>query len=166
MCATTLSEYHRKEKGNTMAKKVWISFPMTAARDASDASVVTFLKGGQKKDLEIEVAAFVTKWLMDRDVPFGIDFDSCGVDRAAVIELLPKRLQKILGASVPVVVETAEGAQVEKSVAVEKGAAVEPAPPVAEIEVAAGIEQVAEVDDAEAELAGEDDDTGASSEPC
>jgi hypothetical protein len=149
-----------------MAKKVWISFPLITTSDLKDESVVTFLKGGQKKELEVEVAAFVTKWLMDRDVPFGIDFNGCGVDRTVVIESLPKRLQKILGASVPVVVETAEGAQVEKSVAVEKGAAVEPAPPEAEIEVAAGVEQVAEVEDAEAELAGEDDDTGASSEPC
>src|ERR1035438_8738431 len=84
-----------------MAKKVWISFPLVTTRDLKEESVVTFLKGGQKKDLEVETAAFVTKWLMDRDIPFGIDFDSCGVDRTIVIESLPKRLQKILGASVP-----------------------------------------------------------------
>src|ERR1035437_6705111 len=91
-----------------MAKKVWMSFPLTTSCDASDASVVAFLKGGQKKELEVEVAAFVTKWMMDRDVPFGIAFDSCGVDRAVVIESLPKRLQKILGASVPVVAEAVD----------------------------------------------------------
>ena len=91
-----------------MAKKVWISFPLITTSDLKEESVVSFLKGGQKRDLEVEVAAFVTKWLMDKDVPFGIDFDSCGVDRTVVIESLPKRLQKILVASVPVVVETAD----------------------------------------------------------
>jgi hypothetical protein len=96
-----------REKNNTMAKKVWISFPLTASCDTSDASVVTFLKGGQKKELEVEVAAFVTKWLIARDVPFGIAFESCGVDRAVVIESLPKRLQKILGATAPAITDTA-----------------------------------------------------------
>ena len=95
-----------------MAKKVWISFPLITTSDLKEESVVTFLKGGQKKELEVEVAAFVTKWLMDKDVPFGIDFDSCGVDRAAVIELLPKRLQKILGATAAVIAETAAVSQV------------------------------------------------------
>jgi hypothetical protein len=95
-----------------MAKKVWISFPLITTSDLKEESVVTFLKGGQKKILEVEVAAFVTKWLMDRDVPFGIDFDSCGVDRAVVIESLPKRLQKILGATAPVIAETADVARV------------------------------------------------------
>jgi hypothetical protein len=95
-----------------MAKKVWISFPLITTSDLKEESVVTFLKGGQKKELEVEVAAFVTKWLMDKDVPFGIDFDSCGVDRALVTESLPKRLQKILGATVPVVVEAADIPQV------------------------------------------------------
>src|ERR1035438_6321446 len=95
-----------------MAKKVWISFPLITTSDLKEESVVSFLKGGTKKDLEVEVAAFVTKWLMDRDVPFGIDFESCGVDRAVVIESLPKRLQKILGASVPAAVETADLTQV------------------------------------------------------
>jgi hypothetical protein len=126
-----------------MAKKVWISFPMTAARDASDASVATFLKGGQKKELEVEVAAFITKWLMDKDVPFGIDFDSCGVDRTVVIESLPKRLQKILGATVPVITETADVLLVEKGTQVDDAGAAEPAPPAAEIEDAIAVEQVA-----------------------
>jgi hypothetical protein len=107
-----------------MAKKVWISFPLITTSDLKEESVVTFLKGGQKKDLEVEVAAFVTKWLMDRDVPFGIDFDSCGVDRTVVIESLPKRLQKILGATVPAAVETANAPQVvaETMEVVEAGA--------------------------------------------
>src|SRR5690348_1505831 len=96
-----------------MAKKVWISLPLTTSCDASDASVVAFLKGGPKKELEVETAAFVTKWLMDKDVPFGVDFDSCGVDRALVIEALPKRLQKVLGVAIPAVAETAEAPQLE-----------------------------------------------------
>jgi hypothetical protein len=98
-----------------MAKKVWISFPLITATDLKEESVVTFLKGGQKKDLEVEVAAFVTKWLMDRDVPFGVDFDSCGVDRTVVIESLPKRLQKILGAAVPAISDSADVPQVEEA---------------------------------------------------
>ena len=122
-----------------MAKKVWMSLPLVTTADLKEESVVTFLKGGQKKELEVEVAAFVTKWLMDKDVPFGIDFDSCGVDRAAVIELLPKRLQKILVASVPVVVETADVPQVvaETTEVVEAGAAEQ----VAAVEEAAGPEE-------------------------
>ena len=109
-----------------MAKKVWISFPLITTSDLKEESVVTFLKGGQKKELEVEVAAFVTKWLMDKDVPFGIDFDSCGVDRALVTESLPKRLQKILGATVPVVAERGEVAPqvvAEPTDVVEAGAA-------------------------------------------
>ena len=94
--------------------KSWISLPLVTASDPKDESVVSFLKGGSKKDLEVEVAAFITKWLMDRDVPFGIDFDSCGVDRALVIESLPKRLQKILGGTVPVVVDPGEVASSEE----------------------------------------------------
>ncbi len=113
-----------------MAKKVWISFPLITTSDLKEESVVTFLKGGQKKELEIEVAAFVTKWVMDRDVKFGIDFDSCGVDRGAVIELLPKRLQKILIASVPVVAGTADVPQVvaDSTQIAEAGAAEQVAP--------------------------------------
>ena len=88
--------------------KYWISLPLATASDPKDESVVSFLKGGTKKGLEVEVAAFITKWLMDRDIPFGIDFDSCGVDRALVIESLPKRLQKILGATASVVAEPGE----------------------------------------------------------
>ena len=113
---TALTEYHRKEKDRTiMAKKVWISLPLITSCEAGDASVVSFLKGGTKKDLEVEVAAFITKWLMDRDVPFSIDFDSCGVDRTLVIESLPKRLQKILGATAAVVAEAGEAAPSEES---------------------------------------------------
>src|ERR1017187_5709615 len=123
-----------------MAKKVWISFPLITTSDLKEESVVTFLKGGQKKDLEVEVAAFVTKWLMDKDVPFGIAFDSCGVDRAIVIESLPKRLQKILGATAAVVAEPGEAAPSEDA---------------AEVAEAGAVEQVAEVEEAEAADAAE-----------
>lgn len=141
-----------------MAKKVWISFPLTTSCDASDASVVSFLKGGLKKELEVEVAAFITKALMDKDVPFGIDFDSCGVDRALVIEALPKRLQKILGATVPVVsdpvvTEPGEVAPAHEGVAVEQTAEVEQAAQVAE---AGAVEEVAEATEAAGELPGGD----------
>jgi hypothetical protein len=150
-----------------MAKKVWISFPLTTARDASDASVVTFLKGGLKKELEVETAAFVTKWLMDRDVPFGVDFDSASVDRALVIESLPKRLQKALGATAPVISETAsvpqgeEAAQVEEAGACEQVAAVEEAVPG---EDAGALEQVPDVEELAAGLPGGDGDMDGSSE--
>jgi hypothetical protein len=138
-----------------MTKKVWISFPLITTSDLKDESVVAFLKGGQKKDLEVEVAAFVTKWLMDKDVPFWLDFESCGVDRAVVIESLPKRLQKILGASAPVIAGTAvadpgEVAQVEpeSTEVVEVGAAdqVGEAEVVDQVEGPAAVEDVAEVE--------------------
>ena len=136
-----------------MAKKVWISFPLITTSDLKEESVVTFLKGGQKKDLEVEVAAFVTKWLMDRDVPFGIDFDSCGVDRTVVIESLPKRLQKILGATVPVVAErgevapqvVAEPTDVVEAGAAEQVAAVEEAVPSEDAGAVVNAEEVQEV---------------------
>jgi hypothetical protein len=108
-----------------MAKKVWISLPLITSADTTDAAAVGFTKGGTKKDLEVEVAAFITKWLMDKDVPFGIDFESCGVDRALVIEALPKRLQKILGATVPVVAEPGEVAPGAEAGAEEQTAEVE-----------------------------------------
>ena len=143
-----------------MAKKVWISFPLITTSDLKEESVVTFLKGGQKKDLEIEVAAFITKWLRDRDVPFGIDFDSCGVDCALVIELLPKRLQKILGATVPVIAETihvpqvvAETTERVEAGAAEQVAAVEEAMPGEE---AGALEQVPDVEELAAEVPGVD----------
>ena len=151
-----------------MAKKVWISFPLITTSDLKEESVVTFLKGGQKKDLEVEAAAFITKWLMDKDVPFGIDFDSCGVDRTVVIESLPKRLQKILGASVPVVVETAdappvvaETTQIAEAGAAEQVPAVEEAMPG---EDAGALEQVTDVEELAAGLPGGDGDMDGSSE--
>ena len=121
-------------------------------------SVVTFLKGGQKKELEVEVAAFVTKWLMDRDVPFGIDFGSCGVDRAAVIELLPKRLQKILGATVPVITETADVTQVltETIEVVEAGAGEQVAAVEETGEDAGAAEEITEAAEVAAEPSGGD----------
>ena len=138
-----------------MAKKVWLSLPLVTTADLKDESVVSFLKGGSKKDLELEVAAFITKWLMDRDVPFGIDFESCGVDRALVIESLPKRLQKILG-SAAVAVESGEVAPTEDT---------------PEVGGAEAVEHVAEVGAAEAAdpdegLSGDDGVTDGPSEPC
>jgi len=138
-----------------MAKKAWISFPLITSGDASDASVVTFLKGGLKKELEVETAAFVTKWLMDKDVPFKVDFDSAAVDRNLVLEALPRRLQRVLGYKVSSATEATDGSQVEQVAAVEEagGAAqvaeVKPAvvvEPVAEVKEAGPAEQVAEVE--------------------
>lgn len=80
-----------------MAKKYWVSLPLITAADVKDEAVVSFLKGGAKKELEVETAAFILKWLMDKNVPFGIDFESCTVDRAVVLDALPRRLQKALG---------------------------------------------------------------------
>lgn len=151
-----------------MAKKVWISFPLITTIDPKEESVVTFLKGGQKRELEVEVAAFVTKWLMDRDVPFGIDFDSCGVDRTVVIESLPKRLQKILGATAPVIAENAgilqvvaDSTEVVETGPAEQVAAVEEAVPGEE---AGRTEKTADAADATVELSGVDGGEDGSSE--
>src|ERR1035441_2642777 len=157
-----------------MAKKVWISFPLITTSDLKEESVVTFLKGGQKKDLEVEVAAFVTKWLMDKDVPFGIDFDSCGVDRALVIESLPKRLQKILApiiaepvvvpvavAAVLEVVQAAEIPPVADASAVEAVAVLEEA---VQVQETGASEEVAEIEEIEAGVPGGDDGTDGPSE--
>ena len=142
-------------------KKVWISFPLITWRETSDASVVTFLKGGLKKELEVETAAFVTKWLMDKDVPFSLNFDSSGVDRALTIGLLPKRLQKILIPPVPVVDEVP---LVEVAAGVEKvGASVQPEGAPTE-DIAASEPMSAVVVDVEVEVAG-DDNPEAPSEP-
>ena len=147
-----------------MAKKAWISLPLTTTCDASDASVVTFLKGGLKKDLEVETAAFVQKWLMDRDIPFGVDFASASVDRALVIESLPKRLQKILGATVPVASDAIDVPQVEEAAQVVEAGATEPVTvkeEAAQVDEAAD-EAVAEVHEAgAAELIAEVADVGA-----
>lgn len=141
-----------------MAKKIWISLPLITATDLKDESVVSFLKGGSKKDLEVEVAAFITKWLMDRDVPFGIDFDSCGVDRTLVIESLPKRLQKLLGATAAVVADPGEGVPSEEAAegtaVVEQVAEVKEA---AQVTKAEAVEEVAEAADA---VEGPSDDAG------
>jgi hypothetical protein len=147
-----------------MAKKAWISLPLITSCDASDASVVTFLKGGLKKDLEVETAAFVQKWLMDRDIPFGVDFASASVDRALVIESLPKRLQKILGATVPVASDAIDVPQVEEAAQVVEAGATEPVTvkeEAAQVDEAAD-EAVAEVHEAgAAELIAEVADVGA-----
>ena len=148
-----------------MAKKAWISLPLITSCDASDASVVTFLKGGLKKDLEVETAAFVQKWLMDRDIPFGVDFASASVDRALVIESLPKRLQKILGATVPVASDAIDVPQVEEAAQVVEAGATEPVTveeEAAQVDEAAEVEPVAEVHEAgAAELIAEVADVGA-----
>ena len=129
-----------------MAKRIWISIPLTTTADLKEEAVVSFLKGGTKKDLEVEVAAFITKWLLDKDVPFGIAFDSCGVDRALVIECLPKRLQKIVGSS---------AAAIAENVVTESGEVV-PAEDAAEVADVGALEQVADVEDAEALVAGDE----------
>jgi hypothetical protein len=142
-----------------MPKKIWISLPLVTTADLKDDAVVAFLKGGQKKDLEVEVAAFITKALMDKDVPFGIDFDSCGVDRALVIESLPKRLQKILGASAAGVAEPGEVAASEAAVEVPEVADVEQATDVEEatqVEESGVVEEVAEAQGVEPEKLGDD----------
>ena len=79
-----------------MSKKVWVSLPLITTTDLKDESVVGFLKGGVKKELETETAVFITKWLMDKSVPFSIDFESATVDQNAVLEALPRRLQRLL----------------------------------------------------------------------
>ena len=152
-----------------MAKKVWISFPLITTSDLKEESVVTFLKGGQKKELEVEVAAFVTKWLMDKDVPFGIDFDSCGVDRALVTESLPKRLQKILGATVPVVAERGEVApsdEAENAVEAASGGQVAVVDETAQVDDTGALEQVPDVEELATELPGVDEITDGPSELC
>jgi hypothetical protein len=86
-----------------MAKRVWVSLPLTTTTDLADSAVVGFLKGG-KKTLEIETGAFITKWLVEKSVPFSIDFDSATVDRKLVMEALPDPIQKsleILAAAAP-----------------------------------------------------------------
>jgi hypothetical protein len=67
-----------------MAKKVWISIPLMTASEANDAAVVSFLKGGQKKELEVATARFITEWLSDKNIPFGIDFERSSLDRNLV----------------------------------------------------------------------------------
>jgi hypothetical protein len=79
-----------------MSKKVWVSLPLITTTDLKDEAVVGFLKGGVKKELDTETAVFITKWLMDKSVPFSIDFDSAMVDQNAVLEALPRRLQRLL----------------------------------------------------------------------
>ena len=147
-----------------MAKKVWISFPLITASEANDAAVVSFLKGGLKKELEVETAAFITKWMFDKDVPFGIDFDSAAVDRNLVMAALPKRVQKALGVTIPAVPEAGEVApavvpQVEEPAKIEDAGVVELVTGVAE---AAVVEQAAEI--AEVGAAGVDEGTGEPSE--
>jgi hypothetical protein len=79
-----------------MSKKVWISLPL------------------------ITSTAFITKWLMDKGVPFSIDFESSTLDRNLVLEGLPRRLQKVLGYKISAAGEAGvDGGQTE---AVEAGA--------------------------------------------
>jgi hypothetical protein len=80
-----------------VAKKAWILLPLITATDLKDESVVAFLKGGVTKDLEIEAAAFITRWLMHKSIPFARDFEASPIDRDTVLEALPRRLQKVLG---------------------------------------------------------------------
>jgi hypothetical protein len=80
-----------------MSKKCWIALPLITTTDVKDETVVAFLKGGLKKELENETAAFIMKWLLDKSVPFEIDFDSAPVDRPVVLESLPRRLQRLVG---------------------------------------------------------------------
>jgi NCAIR mutase (PurE)-related protein len=119
-----------------MSKRVWISFPLTTSSEVSDASVVSFLKGGQKKELEVEIATFTTKWLVDKSIPFGIDFDTSTVDRNVVIAALPKRVQKILGVTVPVVTGTTDVPHIEEAATIEE---------VKEIETLAEVDEDAEL---------------------
>ncbi len=82
---------------------------MTTEADPADAAVASFLKEGLKRELEVDTAAFVMKWLMDRDVPFSIDFESATVDRDAVLGALPRRLQKVLGYKATATTEAGAG---------------------------------------------------------
>jgi len=136
-----------------MAKKVWISFPLTTSSEANDASVVSFLKGGQKKELEVEIAAFITKWLIDKSVPFAIDFASSTVDRNVVVEALPKRLQKLLVVAAPVAPENVAVPEGEKAAVIEESGVTEPIPHVEEV---GAVEQVAEVEEIVAEASGDE----------
>jgi hypothetical protein len=150
-----------------MAKKVWISIPLITVSEVNDPAVVGFLKGGLKKELEVETAAFLTKWMMDKSIPFGIDFDSTAVDRNLVMAALPKRLQKALGVTIPVVADTmVEVIQVEQAVPGTEEARVEETAPVTEpavIEVVApSVQQAPEVAAESVENAGEN---GAVAEP-
>jgi hypothetical protein len=52
-----------------MAKKVRISIPLITASEANDVSVVRLLKGGLKKELEVETAAFLTKCMFRQGRP-------------------------------------------------------------------------------------------------
>src|ERR1044072_4407102 len=97
-----------------MTKKVWISLPLITFKDPKEQSVATFLKGGQKKELEFEIAVFLTKWLMDRSVPLMIDFEASGVDEDRVLDALPRRLQRGLGRK-PVTNTEAGGEHVAES---------------------------------------------------
>jgi hypothetical protein len=121
---------------NTMSRKVWISFPLITASEINDAAVVSFLRGGLKKELEVETATFLTKWLMDKGLPYRIDFNSAPVDRNLVLAALPKRLQKVLGVTVPAATEVGEVAAVGE--VLQAGA---PAP----VEDAVAVEQAVEV---------------------
>ena len=85
-----------------MAKKVWISIPLVTASEANDAAVVSFLKGGQKRELEVETATFITKWMSDKSVPFHIDVERSSPER--IVAPAPQGAPD--GATVPVVAET------------------------------------------------------------
>ena len=89
-----------------MAKKYWISIPLCTASEANDAAVVSFLKGGLKKELEAEVAAFITKWMLDKSVPFLIAVESSSPERNLVLAPAPQASQNAPGGvTVPVVAE-------------------------------------------------------------
>lgn len=91
-----------------MAKKVWLSFPLITASEANDAAVVSFLKGGLKKELEVETATFITKWMLGKSVPFVIAVESSSLERNLVVAPSPQEeLQTAPGVvPVPAVAET------------------------------------------------------------
>jgi hypothetical protein len=102
-------------KGDIMAKRVWVSLPLTTT-DLTDSGVVGFLKGGKRK-LEIETGAFITKWLADRSVPFTIDYASSTLDQSIVMAALPASIQRASENSVaaPSVPQTEPPTSVETS---------------------------------------------------
>jgi hypothetical protein len=150
-----------------MARKVWISFPLIRASETSDAAVVSFLKGGLKKELELEAAAFITKWMFDKDVPFSIDFDSATVDRNLVMAALPKRIQKALGVAIPVVVEAGQAVSVEATAEVVEAVEIDESEAVetADAEETTAVKRTAEVPVGAAERSGGDSGSNGPVEP-
>ena len=80
----------------TSSKKIWISVPVSTP-DVNDPKALAFLADGMRKQLEVETAAFVEKFLLDHSVPFSVDFDHAKVEKEAVLSSLPRRLRRELG---------------------------------------------------------------------